>query len=93
MTPRVPIPPRGDKIVFASNRNVYASPPNADEREIFKRDKSYFNDIFLMNSDGTAVEQLTRSAGYDGGPFSIARVIIFAGGGFRQAGTRPKSSQ
>ena len=61
--------PSGDKIVFASNRNAYASPLNVDEREIFKRDKSYFNDIFLMNSDGTAVEQLTRSAGYDGGPF------------------------
>jgi Tol biopolymer transport system component len=61
--------PTGDKIVFASNRNAYAKPLDSKEMEIFKRDKSYFNDIFLMNSDGTGVEQLTRSEGYDGGPF------------------------
>ena len=61
--------PTGRKIVFASNRNAYSKKLTADERKIFERDKSYFNDIYLMNSDGTGLEQLTSSAGYDGGPF------------------------
>ena len=65
--------PTGEKIVFASNRNAYAKPLGEKEKEIFKRDKSYFNDIFLMNSDGTGVEQLTLTAGYDGGPFFNAK--------------------
>jgi Tol biopolymer transport system component len=61
--------PTGRKIVFASNRNAYSKKLTADERKIFERDKSYFNDIYLINSDGTGLEQLTSSAGYDGGPF------------------------
>lgn len=61
--------PSGHKIVFASNRNAYSRNLSAEEQKIFNRDKSYFNDIFLMNSDGTGVEQLTTSVGYDGGPF------------------------
>jgi Tol biopolymer transport system component len=65
--------PTGDKIVFASNRNAYSKQLTANEKEIFERDKSYFNDIFLMNSDGTGVQQLTHTAGYDGGPFFNSR--------------------
>jgi len=61
--------PTGRKIVFASNRNAYSKKLTVAERKIFDRDKSYFNDIYLMNSDGTGLEQLTTSAGYDGGPF------------------------
>ena len=61
--------PTGRKIVFASNRNAYSKKLTVAERKIFDRDKSYFNDIYLMNSDGSGVEQLTTSAGYDGGPF------------------------
>ncbi len=61
--------PTGDKIVFSSNRNAYSKRLTATEQKIFERDKSYFNDIYLMNFDGTKLEQLTRSAGYDGGPF------------------------
>jgi len=61
--------PSGDKIVFASNRNAYSKKLTDKEMEIFERDKSYFNDIYLMNSDGTGTRQLTRSDGYDGGPF------------------------
>ena len=61
--------PAGDKIVFASNRNAYSMKMSVKEMEIFERDKSYFNDIYLMNSDGTGTRQLTNSEGYDGGPF------------------------
>lgn len=61
--------PSGNKIVFASNRNAYSKKLSAKEMKIFERDKSYFNDIYLMNSDGTGVRQLTNTAGYDGGPF------------------------
>ena len=85
--------PTGEKIVFASNRNAYAKPLGEKEKEIFKRDKSYFNDIFLMNSDGTGVEQLTLTAGYDGGPFSTPKVIRYVGGDFRRVDTRLKYSR
>jgi Tol biopolymer transport system component len=61
--------PDGKKIVFASNRNAYAKKLNEKELKIFDRDKSYFNDIFIMHSDGTGLQQLTHSPGYDGGPF------------------------
>ncbi|MBT3638606.1 MAG: M28 family peptidase [Opitutae bacterium] len=61
--------PDGKKIVFASNRNAYSKKLIEEEVEIFDRDKSYFNDIFLMNSDGTGIRQLTHTPGYDGGPF------------------------
>ena len=61
--------PTGEKIIFASNRNAYSRKLTTTERKIFERDKSYFNDIYLMNADGTGLEQLTSAAGYDGGPF------------------------
>ena len=61
--------PDGRKIAFASNRNAYSRELTPDEAKIFARDKSYFNDIFMMNEDGTGLRQLTRTPGYDGGPF------------------------
>ena len=61
--------PDGKRIVFASNRNAYAKKLNKEELEIFSRDKSYFNDIFIMGSDGKNLQQLTHTSGYDGGPF------------------------
>lgn len=65
--------PNGNKIVFASNRNAYSRQLTTTEKEIFERDKSYFSDIYIMNSDGTGVQQLTNTAGYDGGPFFNSR--------------------
>lgn len=66
------ISPDGKKIVFASNRAIYARDRSPEEEELLQRDASYFIDLFLMNIDGTDVEQLTASAGYDGGPFFSA---------------------
>jgi Tol biopolymer transport system component len=61
--------PDGEWIVFASNRHAYTAPRSAEEEAIFARDKSYFVDIYRMRTDGTGVERLTDTPGYDGGPF------------------------
>jgi len=61
--------PDGNLIVFASNRQAYERDLSEDEKKILERDKSYFSEIFLMNSDGSNLRRLTNVAGYDGGPF------------------------
>ena len=61
--------PDGNHIVFASNRAAYERELNARETELLKVDKSYFIDLYIMDSDGSNVRQLTDVAGYDGGPF------------------------
>ncbi len=66
------ISPDGKKIVFASNRAIYARERSSEEEELLQRDASYFIDLYLMNVDGTGIEQLTFSKGYDGGPFFSA---------------------
>lgn len=61
--------PDGKLIAFASTRRAYDHPLSADEAEHLKHDPSWFMDLYLMNSDGSQVRQLTRVPGYDGGPF------------------------
>jgi Tol biopolymer transport system component len=61
--------PDGRRIVFASNRHAYAQELPPAEQSIFERDKSYFMDIYVMDADGENLRRLTRSPGYDGGPF------------------------
>ncbi len=61
--------PDGKQIAFASNRLAYSRPLSDREKERFEIDPSFMMDIFIMNSDGTNVRQLTDVAGYDGGPF------------------------
>lgn len=63
--------PDGTQIVFASNRAAYSDPDKLSEREkeLLKKDLSYFNDLYIMNADGTNVRRLTDVSGYDGGPF------------------------
>ncbi|MDP4661225.1 MAG: peptidase M28, partial [OM182 bacterium] len=39
------------------------------EQALFEDDSSYFMDLYVMDADGGNVRQLTRSPGYDGGPF------------------------
>ncbi len=61
--------PDGQWIAFASNRSAFTETLDADAQKIFDRDPSYAMEIYIMNSDGSAVKRLTTSAGYDGGPF------------------------
>ena len=61
--------PDGTQIVFASNRAAHSRELNQREREMFKVDPAYMNDIYIMNVDGTNIRQLTDVVGYDGGPF------------------------
>ena len=65
--------PNGNKVVFASNRNAYSKALSKKEQDIFNRDKSFFNDIYIMDHDGSNVQQLTDTPGYDGGPFFNAQ--------------------
>jgi Tol biopolymer transport system component len=61
--------PDGSQIVFASNREAYSRDLTAKEKQQFEIDPAYMIDIYIMNSDGTNVRQLTDVSGYDGGPF------------------------
>lgn len=61
--------PDGSKILFASNREAYSRPLSAVELDLLEDDASYFMDLYIMDADGSNVEQLTFSPGYDGGPF------------------------
>jgi Tol biopolymer transport system component len=59
----------GSQILFASNREAYSRTLSVAEQALFEDDSSYFMDLYAMDADGTNVRQLTRSPGYDGGPF------------------------
>jgi len=61
--------PDGKLIVFCSNRHAYSESLSTDEQKRLETDKSYFCDLYLMNADGSKVKRLTRTKGYDGGPF------------------------
>ncbi len=59
----------GSKILFASNREAYSRQLSQAEQRLFEDDSSYFMDLYIMDADGSNVQQLTSSPGYDGGPF------------------------
>ncbi len=65
--------PDGRWIVFASNRHaydpVYASAFSAEERALLERQPEHFIELYLMDTRGGELRRLTRSPGYDGGPF------------------------
>ena len=64
--------PDGKLIAFASNRNAYTKTMDAEAQKLFDKDKASMMEIYIMNSDGTDVRQLTETLGYDGGPFFSA---------------------
>ena len=61
--------PDGSTILFASNREAYTRHLSQAEQALLDDDSSYFMDLYVMDSDGSNVKQLTFSPGYDGGPF------------------------
>ena len=64
--------PDGRLIVFASNRHAYQTPPTGEAKKRFELNRSSEMDLYLMNADGPNLRRLTRSPGYDGGPFFSA---------------------
>jgi Tol biopolymer transport system component len=64
--------PDGKEIVFASNRRAYSDKLTESQRKRLEQDPAYFMDLYIMNSDGSNLRQLTTSPGYDGGPFFSA---------------------
>ena len=61
--------PDGKLIAFASNRAAFTKELSAEDQKLFETDPSFMMDIYLMNADGSDVQQLTDVEGYDGGPF------------------------
>lgn len=61
--------PDGKKIAFASNRRAYQGAMSEREQEHFKIDPAYMMDIYIMDADGSNIQRLTETPGYDGGPF------------------------
>ena len=61
--------PDGRKIVFSSTRSAYVNNLTEEEKKLRNVDLSYFGEIYIMNADGSEQKRLTKSAGYDGGPF------------------------
>jgi len=61
--------PDGKLVAFASNRATWTRELTDREKEITANDASYMMDIYIMNTDGTGLKQLTDAPGYDGGPF------------------------
>jgi Tol biopolymer transport system component len=61
--------PDGRTIVFASNRHAYGAALSPEERERLAEDPSFFIDLYLLDVSSGETRRLTRSPGYDGGPF------------------------
>ncbi|MCX8513446.1 MAG: peptidase M28, partial [Chthoniobacteraceae bacterium] len=62
--------PDGKLIVFSSTRGAYPLEKlSPEERARFEKDPAYFADLYVMNTDGSGVRQVTHTPGYDGGSF------------------------
>jgi Tol biopolymer transport system component len=61
--------PDGDWIVFSSMRDAYNRELTPEEKKILETNPSYFAEIYIMRADGSGPTRLTRTPGYDGGPF------------------------
>jgi Tol biopolymer transport system component len=61
--------PDGDWIVFSSMRDAYNRELTSEEKKILETNPSYFAEIYIMRADGSGATRLTKTDGYDGGPF------------------------
>lgn len=61
--------PDGKWIAFTSMRDAYTGELSETEREKLQTDLSYFGEIYIMPATGGEAKRLTRTPGYDGGPF------------------------
>ncbi len=65
--------PDGRLIVFASNRDAFPLEKlTPEQRATYDQQPAYFDEIYLMNADGSNQRRLTDSPGEDGGPFFSA---------------------
>ena len=64
------VSPDGREIIFSSLRGAFPLEARTPEdRARYEKDPASFGDLFIMNVDGSNVRQLTKTPGYDGGPF------------------------
>ncbi len=61
--------PDGEWIVFSSMRDAYSRELTSEEKKILETNPAYFAEIYIMRADGSVATRLTRTNGYDGGPF------------------------
>jgi len=61
--------PDGQWIVFTSMRDAYSRPLSDEEKKMLAENPSNFAEIYIMRADGSQQKRLTRTPGYDGGPF------------------------
>ncbi len=61
--------PDGEWIVFTSIRSQYDHELTPEEARQAEFDPSWFGEIWIMRADGSGQIRLTRTPGYDGGPF------------------------
>jgi Tol biopolymer transport system component len=61
--------PDGRHVVFTSTRSAYEGQLSEEDAKRLELDPSYFGEIYVMRADGSEQTRLTRTPGYDGGPF------------------------
>ena len=61
--------PDGEWVVFSSMRDGYDGELTPEEEKTLEVDPSYFGELYRIRADGTDLQRLTDTPGYDGGPF------------------------
>ena len=59
----------GQWIAFSSTRDAYERSLSDAEQQLLADNPGYFAELYIMRADGSDQRRLTRTPGYDGGPF------------------------